>query len=111
MIDQLRHDIKSHPEVFWIDEPLTDVEIDLAKKLWSPPQDILSFWGELGSGLMFETERILRPFAECSSVEYMTAYERDRGLAHGLTLFHCGTRFQHLTEHYLWRSVLTPTKR
>jgi hypothetical protein len=98
MIDQLRYDIKTYPDIFWIGEPLTGVEIDSAKTNWSPPQDILSFWGEFGSGLMFETEKILRPFAESSSVEYMTAYERDRGLPLGLTLFHCGTLFSAFDE-------------
>jgi hypothetical protein len=90
MNDQLRNDIRGFPDVFWLKEPLDDFDIQRTCDLWNPPDDLTSFWREFGTGDMFESERILRPFAKSSSVEFITARERNKGLPKHLTAFHYG---------------------
>ena len=90
MNNQLRADICDYPEVFWLDEPLDEMTICAAEEMWHPPKDLLELWREFGTGLIFESEWILRPFAESSSVEYVTEREKRKGLREDLMLFHYG---------------------
>jgi hypothetical protein len=90
MIDQLRYDITKYPDVFWLKNPLDEPLLERAKALWNPPHDLISLWREFGTGDMFESEVILRPFAESSSVEFITERERQKGLPQTVFAFHYG---------------------
>ena len=90
MNDQLSRDIREFPDVFWLKDPLTESEIFKTRELWHPPEDLASFWSVFGTGHMFESEVILRPFAESLSVEFITSRERNKGLPRHLTAFHYG---------------------
>jgi hypothetical protein len=90
MNNRLREDIHNYPELFWFKEPLGESDIRRTFDLWQPPNDLLEFWREFGSGDMFESETILRPFAASSSVEFITERERRKGFPMHLTVFHLG---------------------
>lgn len=90
MITQLRHDIQNHPDVFWLENPLRERNLQQAREAWNLPSDLIALWSEFGTGKMFESEIILRPFAESWSVEFITGREKKKGLPAGLTAFHYG---------------------
>lgn len=90
MIDRLRRDIARYPDIFWLRDPLTKPALETAQEHWNPPLDLITLWSEFGTGEMFESEVILRPFADSQSVEFFTDRERQKGLPLHLVAFHYG---------------------
>jgi hypothetical protein len=90
MNNRLRDDIHNYPDLFCLKEPLSEPDIRRTTDLWRPPDDLLEFWREFGSGDMFESETILRPFAASSSVEFISEREQNKGFPRHLTVFHLG---------------------
>ena len=86
----IRRDIADHPDLFWLQQPLSSEELRLAEAMWHAPSDLLEFWAEFGTGEMFESEVMLRPFAQSLSVEFITERERAKGKLSGLFAFHLG---------------------
>ena len=86
----LRADIDTYPDLFWFQSPLTASESHRAIELWKPPNDLLDIWQQFGGGEMFESEKILRPFAESASVDFITAREQKKGFSKNLIVFHIG---------------------
>jgi hypothetical protein len=90
MNEEIRNDIAKYPDVFWFEKPLDEPELYQADRLLQPPNDLLAFWREFGAGLMFESERILRPFTEDVSMSFITEREKAQGWPSHLTVFHLG---------------------
>jgi hypothetical protein len=90
MNEQLRHDIKKHPDILRIENPLSEAELSRFTGLHHPPADLLDFWKEFGSGEVFESEYILRPFEEIESIELITEQQNAKGFPPHLTVFHVG---------------------
>ena len=103
MNDVLMKDMSVFPKLFWLTNPVSKAAAHDLQTRFGPPDDLLAFWCEFGSGTLFETEEILDPLNLLSSTTYHTkqGYLPDRS-----HVFHVGTFLSTFDQEFFY--VLHP---